>query len=170
MWWAPQGSSGCSRTGLTQTSFLETWFLSMVSYAFSICSRSIILGILTGGLQMKRENKKSAFLSSPNTYSSGIWRKHTYLVTFQAYCWRRTEKKKTTKLLNTKVPSCFFSHLLFIYKGRKKRNPVFKPTCWQRVCFYLICTSFALIKSRGRVLWLSNIKLLEGPWSWASLS
>lgn len=43
--------------------------------------------------ECKRENKKVHFLSSPNTFSSGIWMKNTYLVTFQAYCRRRTEKK-----------------------------------------------------------------------------
>lgn len=117
----------------------------------------------------KGRTKKCIFLSSPNTYSSGIWMKNTYLVTFQAPLQERTGKTKQnktkTQLLNQtqKAQSCFFSVLVCsLFKREEKRNLVFKPTCWQTVCFYLIYTSFAWIKSTGTVLWLNSaIEMIE---------
>ena len=91
---APPGGCFCRRTGLTQTPRLETWFPNTASSAFPICSRSIILGTLTGGLQVKRKKQTSVcFLSSPNTFGSGIRMKNPYLVTFQVYSRRKTRRK-----------------------------------------------------------------------------
>lgn len=138
----------------------------MALHAFSICSRSIVLGTLTGGFERKRENKKKkkkSFIISRYLQLRDMSEKH---LPCDLSGLLQKENGKILKILQQtqKAPSCFFSVLIcsLFKRDQKKRILVFKPTCWQTVCSALICTSFAWIRSRERVLWLSDIKAIRG--------
>lgn len=105
-------SSGCWRAGPTQTPFWETCFPARLPVPSPSAPEAFILGTLTGGLQMKRENnnKKVHFLTHlqiPTAQGSEC----KTLISWPLLPPARGGQDKKNKTVQTtiKAPSCFLA-------------------------------------------------------------